>query len=90
MANAFANETEGRLEGPAVDLIKLLFRDYDVEVETVPLPWMRLLEYIKDGKIDAVAPIFYNAERARFISYSIPFGTHDTKVLVRRGHSFTL
>jgi polar amino acid transport system substrate-binding protein len=89
MANAFANETEGRLEGPAVDLIKLLFRDYDVEVKTVPLPWMRLLEYIKDGEIDAVAPIFYNAERARFISYSIPFGTHDTKVLVRRGHSFT-
>lgn len=88
MANAFANETEDGLEGPAVDLIKLLFRDYNVEVQTVPLPWMRLLEYIKDGEIDAVAPIFYNAERARFISYSIPFGTHDTKVLVRRGHSF--
>ena len=88
MANAFANATEEGLEGPAVDLIKLLFSDYDIEVKTVPLPWARVLKYIKSGEIDAVAPIFYNAERARFITYSLPFGTHVTKVLVRRGHSF--
>lgn len=88
MPSAYANEKGEGLEGPSVDLIKLLFSDYGVEVETVPLPWARLLEYIKKGKIDAVAPIFYNAERAKFIAYSIPFDTHETKVLVKRGHSF--
>ena len=88
MSNAFANETEEGLEGPAVDLLKLLLSDYGIEIKTVPLPWARVLEYIKSGEIDAVAPIFYNADRARFITYSLPFGTHDTKVLVRREHSF--
>ena len=88
MANAFANETEDGLKGPAVDLLTLLFSDYGIEIKTIPLPWARVLEYIKNGELDAVAPILYNAERARFITYSLPFGTHDTKVLVRREHSF--
>lgn len=86
--SAYANKKEKGLEGPSVDLIKLLFSGSGIEVETVPLPWARLLKYLKKGKIDAVAPLFYNAERERFIAYSIPFDTHETKVLVKRGHSF--
>ena len=88
MANAYAKETDKGLEGPSVDLIKMLFSDYDIEIKPIALPWPRVLEYIKTGEIDAVAPIFYTSERAKFIEYSIPFDAHETKVLVRRKHAF--
>jgi ABC-type amino acid transport substrate-binding protein len=88
MANAYAKKSGQGLEGPSVDLIKSLFSDHDIAIKTVPLPWPRALEYLKSGKIDAVAPIFYNPERAKFIEYSIPFDSHETRVLVKRNRVF--
>jgi polar amino acid transport system substrate-binding protein len=82
---AYAQIKEGTLVGPYIEIIKIIFNEFGVTVKPVPLPWARAIKYLKNGEIDAIAPIFYSDERSRFAKFSSVFDLVDTRVFTKKG-----
>lgn len=55
--------------GLAIDVINQAVNDLGIEVEFVRLPGKRVLEYIKEGKVDGGFIFSYNSERALYARY---------------------
>ena len=80
----YAQISNDQLVGPSIEMMKLIFSEFGLNIETVPLPWARAMKYLKSGKIDAVAPIFYNEQRASFIQFTDVFDTIETRVFTQK------
>ena len=60
----------GTVKGVAVEIVKEVFKRMDVPITINILPWKRALDQVRSGKTDAIFTIFFNKERATFLTYS--------------------
>ena len=84
----WAQQADNKLTGPIFDLLGKLFADLNVEIKPEILPWSRAVEHMKSGDLDMIPVIFYSAERAEFMGFSIPYIRVPTSVFVPLGRSF--
>ncbi len=77
-----------QIVGPIVDLITSVFKDLDIPVKTVILPWSRGLRQMKTGDIDVVLTIFHTPERAEYMMYTVPYAQVRSSVFVKKGREF--
>jgi len=59
-----------KVEGIAVDIIKLIFKKMNQPINIEILPWPKAISYIKNGKKDAIFTAFKNQRREKFADYS--------------------
>lgn len=87
-AHPYGWHNSDKITGAIVELMRNIANDLNISIKTVVLPWGRSIADTKDGKIDAVLTAFYTKERAKYISFSIPYDTMDTSVFVAKGKEF--
>ncbi len=87
--SVYAQPEGDHLAGPAVDLITKIFQEFNVPVETKIIPWVRALEEVKTGDIDAVLTLFYTKERTEFIDYLPHYYEVQAAVIVPKGRAFS-
>lgn len=84
----YVGESGGALEGPIVDAINLIASNHNAKLAVRMLPWKRSLAYMESGNLDLTPVIFFTADRAKFMSFSIPYAEVRTMVFVSRGQKF--
>jgi PAS domain S-box-containing protein len=72
-------DAQGRPAGFAVDLLKAVARDQNLELQFVVLPWNELLDSFKAGRLDLVCNVADTPERQTFLDFSA------TTILIRGG-----
>jgi len=77
---------DNKIVGASVELMRLIFDDLGIPIESKVQPWARSLKELDRGSIDAILTIFYTEERAKFIAYTDPYAFVGTFVFTRRGH----
>lgn len=55
--------------GICIDIVNLVAQAMNITVQYDSYPWKRMLSYGKEGKVDAVMPLFKTAEREQFLSF---------------------
>lgn len=58
------------ITGISVDIVKAVFNEMGINCEFIELPWSRALKYIKNGKIDGLFEVLWEAEREIFMDYA--------------------
>ncbi|WP_459915768.1 substrate-binding periplasmic protein [Desulfocicer niacini] len=53
------------------------------------MPWARAMAGMKSGNLDMILTIFYTSERARFMSFTIPYVDIPTVVFVLKGNELS-
>ncbi len=84
----YAKPVNGQLKGPAIDLIRMIFNDFGIDVETPVLPWKRAMLEAKVGKIDAILTLFYTKERSEYFEYTVPYDVVESSVFIKKGAGF--
>ncbi len=87
-AKPYTWKKEKKLVGPIVDLITMIFKDFNIPVETVLLPWKRAIHQIEEGQIDVILTMFYTPEREKFMVYTAPYSNIINSVFVKKGKEF--
>lgn len=62
----FAMKRDNGPEGIVVDLVQDVFHEMGQEVNFNFYPWARALQYLKFGRVHALAPLFESEERSRY------------------------
>ncbi len=88
LPSIWAQEKEGRMTGPVIELASKIFSELDVPIESVDLPWARAIVQMKSGELDVMLTIFHSEERAGFMAFTIPYVTVPTSVFVKKGNAF--
>lgn len=65
----FSFEEKGTASGICVDILKEASKRNNIEVKFEMLPFNRGLEAVKNGKIDAMVPLYKTAEREIFLDF---------------------
>lgn len=84
----WAQEDNGELVGPIIDLVATMFSQQKISITTRPLPWARAIEEMKTGQLDLMVVIFFTEERARFMDFSLPYVKVPTSVFVPKNKPF--
>lgn len=75
--------------GIAIDVATEILGHLEVPFELVSSgPWNRVQQSARLGKIDMIAGIYHNSERAEYLNYSLPFMEDPTVIFVWRGKEF--
>jgi len=64
------SEQTKRLEGGAIELMRMIAADLDLQLKYVHYPWKRSLQHLALGSIDLILGIYKTSERARLYQYS--------------------
>ncbi len=64
---------DGEQQGISVDYLKLAAQKSGLKVKVVVQQWDKLLEMMKEKKIDMIHSIYYTKERAGYMHYSKPY-----------------
>lgn len=59
-----------RPAGICIDILNQVARSMNISVHYDSFPWKRMLKYGKEGKVDAVMPLFKTAERETFLYFT--------------------
>ena len=86
--SVYAQPEGDHLAGPAVDLITMIFQEFGIAVETKIVPWVRAVEEVKTGEVDAILTLFFTKERAEFIDYLPHYCEVQAVVIVPKGNLF--
>lgn len=74
---------DGQYKGIAIDAMREIAEDQDIEVEFKDLPWPSLIPALSKGRIDLlVTGLNVTEERAEVLDFSIPWWENDDEVLV--------
>jgi polar amino acid transport system substrate-binding protein len=74
---------EGQYKGIAIDAMRAIAKDQDLEIEFKDMPWPSLIPALANGKIDLlVTGLNVTPERAEVLDFSIPWWENDDEVLV--------
>jgi polar amino acid transport system substrate-binding protein len=74
---------EGEYKGIAIDAMRAIAEDQDLEVEFKDLPWPSLIPALAKGRIDIlVTGLNVTPDRAEVLDFSIPWWENDDEVLV--------
>ncbi|MCP4763455.1 MAG: transporter substrate-binding domain-containing protein [archaeon] len=76
------------LEGPVIDLTTSIFSELGIEIQTVPLPWIRALKKLEDGSLDMILTIFHTEERAKIMDFTSSYVIVPTVIVVAKGKGF--
>jgi len=60
----------GKLKGMAVEVVKLIFKELEIDITIEVLPWARAIKYIEHGERDAIFTAYKNPVREKFADYS--------------------
>ncbi|CAN2043640.1 hypothetical protein GMMP1_1160030 [Candidatus Magnetomoraceae bacterium gMMP-1] len=60
----------GQVSGLDIEIVRKLCNHLGLEAEFQLLPWKRALNYVKNGKTDAILAPRYTKERAEFLYYT--------------------
>jgi len=67
------------------DTLQEISRQTGHDIKVVVLPWVRALEWVRTGKIDAITPIFKTAAREEFLDFPpVPLATMDLVLMARK------
>ncbi|MDM8552229.1 transporter substrate-binding domain-containing protein [Desulfobacterales bacterium HSG2] len=84
----FSYKVDGKVSGPAAEIIRLVCDKADVTCSLSIFPWRRAQMMIKAGKIHGIFLIGRNREREKWLRFSLPilkteygFFTHDDNPL---------
>ena len=69
--------------GICIDIISQVAQSMNLSVQYSSYPWKRMLKYGKEGKVDAVMPLFKTDEREQFLIFP------ETGVIEEADHFFT-
>jgi len=74
---------DGEYKGIAIDAMRAIAEDQDMDVEFKDLPWPSLIPALAKGRIDLlVTGLNVTEERAEVLDFSIPWWENDDEVLV--------
>lgn len=74
---------DGEYKGIAIDAMREIAKDQDMDVEFKDLPWPSLIPALAKGRIDLlVTGLNVTEERAEVLDFSIPWWENDDEVLV--------
>ncbi|MDZ7842131.1 MAG: ABC transporter substrate-binding protein [Gammaproteobacteria bacterium] len=74
---------DGEYKGIAIDAMREIARDQDIDVEFQDLPWPSLIPALSKGRIDLlVTGLNVTEERAEVLDFSIPWWENDDEVMV--------
>ncbi|NCP66366.1 MAG: transporter substrate-binding domain-containing protein [Paraglaciecola sp.] len=59
-------QADHRWGGLSVELFRLLAEEANCQVKVIDVPWVRTLELLRKGKIDAVSNYSLNAQRQQY------------------------
>ncbi|OUR66392.1 hypothetical protein A9Q77_11340, partial [Marinomonas sp. 42_23_T18] len=62
---------DGKLKGMAVEVVKLIFKELEIDITIEVLPWARAIRYIENGERDAIFTAYKNPVREKFADYSV-------------------
>jgi polar amino acid transport system substrate-binding protein len=80
---------DGKLIGVGPELVKIIFAELGISVESKVYPWKRALDYAKRGDIDVIAGAFLTPERAEYLEFCKPnYTTVDQVIIVAKGKMF--
>ncbi|NOX33073.1 MAG: amino acid ABC transporter substrate-binding protein [Deltaproteobacteria bacterium] len=68
----FSYKVEGKVKGPAVEIIKAVCKKINVTCSFRLLPWTRAQNYVKEGKSNAMFVIGWNKARDAWLYFSPP------------------
>jgi polar amino acid transport system substrate-binding protein len=55
--------------GICIDIVNQVAQSMNISVQYDSFPWKRMLKYGKEGKVDAVMPLFKTDEREQFLTF---------------------
>jgi signal transduction histidine kinase/DNA-binding response OmpR family regulator len=73
-------DDSGEPNGIIIDYWKLWSEKTGIAVDFTEATWNKTLALARDGKVDAHAGLFFNAERDRFLDYGVALTKTDTHV----------
>lgn len=74
---------DGEYKGIAIDAMREIAKDQDIDVEFKDLPWPSLIPALAKGRIDLlVTGLNVTEERAEVLDFSIPWWENDDEVMV--------
>ncbi len=79
----FSYEVNGVVSGPAADVIRRVCTDMKITCDMRLLPWRRAQQEVEDGKAHAMFLIGWNAERAKWLHFSLPMVNTEYGFFVR-------
>ena len=79
----FNYEVNGVVSGPAADAIRRVCTDMKIDCPMRLLPWRRAQQEVVEGKAHAMFVIGWNAERAKWLSFSPPLLNTEYGFFVR-------
>ncbi len=79
---------ELKQNGPLIDLVVSVYQQQGYKVDVIFLPWLRALEWTKQGKVDGIIGIWHSQEREQFLLYSAPI--YPNKMVFYKHRSRTI
>ena len=77
--------------GRDVELLNILAKRMDIEIQYSPCEWIRCLEMAKAGKVDILTSLALTPERETFIHYVLPaYSPSAVHFWVRKGEANTI
>jgi len=73
--------------GIALDITSAVLERAGYAVETVVVPWARIMDGARSGEFDIITSLFADAELAEFLTYSAPFYATDVQLVQPAGAS---
>jgi PAS domain S-box-containing protein len=81
---------EGIAIGYSIDLLNILAKSLDLQVEYVTKPWTQLLKDFKNGKLDLMHTIYKNSKREEVFKFSFPYLVGENAFVVRKTNKDTI
>ncbi|WP_163832695.1 substrate-binding periplasmic protein [Spartinivicinus ruber] len=75
--------------GFSPQLIRLIYSQYDYEIQIIILPWARALKGTVEGSYDGLLDAWYSAERAEKMLFSKPYMNNRIKFIKLRNNDIT-
>lgn len=74
----YSYEENGELKGIDIEIIEEVERRLNLDIKIELVPWNRLIELTKQGKVHGSFSLFYNNERAKY-AYFTNYPLHNSK-----------
>lgn len=62
-------ETNGKLGGICIEIVDSVAKSLDIKIVYKQYPWKRLLKNAREGRVDAIMPLFRTEEREKFLYF---------------------
>jgi polar amino acid transport system substrate-binding protein len=78
-------DKDKKIKGLFIDMLEQVQKDTAINIKVFIMPWGRAVNEVKKGRIDAIMPTLWSAERAQFLVYpQQSFYTFSESVLIKR------